>query len=141
MTFSYNQDLPTPLDRVRHMLGDVSAPGYRSNETITALLSEHSEPLTAMYLADSLAAEFAMKPSSLSGPDGSITWGDRVLALQALSKRLKLEIDEEIVDKAKDKLRSFAPSRETVEIDASEYRRPLAPQFFDRNGNYWWSEE
>lgn len=136
MSFTYNPDLPTPKDRVRHSLGDVSEPGYRSDETINALLAEYSETRTTVILADSLAAEFAMLPSSLSGPDGSITWGDRVVALQNLAKRLQLEADEDLINKATDKLRSFAPVRAGTPDEDPEYRRTW-PIFFDRGGNFW----
>jgi hypothetical protein len=138
MAFSYDETLPTALDRVRHTLGDVTSPGYRPNETIEALLATYPENQTVMILADSLASEFAMKPSNLSSPDGSITWGERVDQLTQLATRLRLEIEEGVVVAAQDKLRSFAPVREGTPLQQTEYYRPLYPIFFDRDGNYKW---
>lgn len=138
MAFSYDVNLGNPLSRVRHMLGDTEAPGYRSDETINALLADYPENETVMYLADSLASEFAMAPSNLSSPEGSITWNDRVKALKDLSTRLRLEIQTGIVEAAEDKLRSFGPSRDLGSFETTEYYRPLYPIFFDREGNYKW---
>lgn len=138
MSFSYSEDLTTPLYRVRHMLGDVKPPGYRSDETITALLSEYPENQVVMILAESLANEFAMMPSNLSSPEGSIMWADRVKSLKDLSTRLRLEIDEGIVEAASDKLRTFAPVRDETVFVPTEYYRPLYPIFFDGKGNYGW---
>lgn len=139
MACTYTGNLDTPLDRVRHMLGDTSQQCVRSDATILALLEEHPENETVMYLADSMAAEFAMKPSSLSSPDGSMSWADRVRQLQTLADRLRMEIDEGIVEAAQDKLRSFAPIRADYDDPGtSEYFR--YPMFFTRNGEYAWMD-
>lgn len=135
MSFSYDPNLTNAISRVRHTLGDVAEPGYRSDETITALLAEYPENQVTMILADSLASEFAMQPSNMSSPDGSMTWGDRVKGLQQLATRLRLEIDESVVEAAKDKLRSFVPVRADAEpFTLSEYARP--PIFFNTHGEW-----
>lgn len=139
MGFTYNEQLTNPVSRVRHMLGDTKAPGYRSDETISALLAEYPENETTMLLAESLASEFAMRPSQVSSPDGSLTWGERVKQLQELANRLRLEVDISVVAAATDKLRSFAPVRDLGDIQPTEYNRPLFPIFFNRDGEYWWS--
>jgi hypothetical protein len=135
MAFSYSDNLTTPLYRVRHMLGDVTEPGYRSDETILALLDDYAENETVMILADSLANEFAMRPSNMSSPDGSMTWGDRVKRLQELSTRLRLEVQEGVLEAAQDKLRSFAPVRAGMVYETTEYYRP--PIFFDTKGQFF----
>lgn len=134
MAFSYDPNLTNPISRVRLMLGDVTAPGFRSDETITSLLADYPENQTTMILADSLASEFSMQPSSLASPDGSMTFADRVNGLRALASRLRLEVEEGIVVAAVDKLRSFAPVRDQVEYGMSEYARP--PIFFNTNGEW-----
>lgn len=137
MACTYTGTLTSPLDRVRHMLGDTSSNCVRSDATIIALLEDYPENETVMLLADSMASEFAMKPSSVSSPDGSMSWGDRVSQLRNLADRLRLEITEGIVEAAQDKLRSFAPARADYDDPGtSEYFR--YPMFFDRQGNYDW---
>jgi hypothetical protein len=138
MAFSYDLNLTNPISRVRHMLGDVTSPGFRSDETITALLADYPENQTTMILADSLASEFAMKPTNMTSPEGSLTWGDRVRSLKELATRLRLEIEEGVVSAAADKLRSFAPVRDETEYLLTEYNRPLFPIFFNREGDFWW---
>lgn len=135
MSFTYDPNLTNPISRVRHMLGDVTAPGFRSDETITALLADYPENQTVMILADSLASEFSMMPSNLSSSDGSLTYGDRVRGLQELATRLRLEVNVGTLEAAQDKLRSFAPVREQTLIASTEYLRP--PIFFDRSGTFY----
>lgn len=134
MSFTYDPNLTNPISRVRHMLGDVNSPGFRSDETITALLADYPENHTVMILADSLASEFAMQPSNLASPDGSLSYGERVKGLRQLATQLRLEIDTSIVEAAQDKLRSFSPVRDEPIVEYVEYGR--FPVFFNSRGEW-----
>ena len=123
---SYNPALITPLDRVRHLIGDTQAPWLRDDTTILSLLATNSETGTVAILAEGLASEFALQPSNVSIPGGpGLTWGDRVKRLSDLAGRMRaVEIAaSNAVTTAR--LGSFAPVRgEPVDV-VPEYQRPL----------------
>lgn len=87
---SYDDTLPTDMDKARALLGDTS------NDPTTELLTDdHIEAVLAMqstfdaaiaWMADELAVRFAQKPGSVSLPSGlSVSWAERVRAWQAIA--------------------------------------------------------
>lgn len=92
MAYSYDPTLAAPLDRARHALGDIEAPGLLPDETYTAQLAANTttttidgEPVTTINeaaairaLAAGLAAYYATKPTSLADSGSSISWGKRI---------------------------------------------------------------
>lgn len=64
MTFSYSPSLPSPLHRVRFLIGDTVDAGHLvENQEITYTLSiQPIETFAAAAIAESLAARFAGKP-------------------------------------------------------------------------------
>lgn len=68
--FSYSELLTSPIDRVRHALGDTVEPGLRSDETYNHLLTSMTEADVVQTVAAGLVAEFSLLPDSISIPGG-----------------------------------------------------------------------
>lgn len=92
MTFTYNPELVTPLDRMRFTLGDIYVPELRPNESYAALLLTYSEPVATMLMAESLASEYAQNPSSVSVGGVSVSYASLVSNWQAIAKRIRDEV-------------------------------------------------
>jgi hypothetical protein len=79
---SYDDTLPTELDKVRHYVGDISnnpATELRTDDHIEAALAEHGFNLAVAVVAEGLAAEYAQEPGSVRLPDGlTVSWPERV---------------------------------------------------------------
>lgn len=124
MSFSYDPELATALDRIRHLVGDTVAPGLRSDETIEALLLQMTEAEATATVAESLASEFALQPTSVSIPGGpSVSYSDRVKQLFELAKKIRGDITSSAVQQA---LYTLRPTRydDDPEYLHSEYGRP-----------------
>ena len=91
---SYDANLPTARDRIRHRLGDIYEPPLRPDIEYDALLSQHSETRALMLMAESLASEYAQNPSSASVGGVSISYASLVSNWQAIAKAAKQALDE-----------------------------------------------
>lgn len=124
MAFTYDPTLPTARDRIRHATGDTVAPGLRPDETIDALLAQMTEPEATATIAEGLASEFALKPTSINIPGGpAVSYSDRVKQLYALARQLREDVQATAVQQA---LYSIRPVRYDADTDTltSEYGRP-----------------
>lgn len=92
MAATFDNTLPTALDRMRYALGDiVVAAALEQDETYAANLAIHGEPIGTAVMAEALAARFAQEPDSFSGDGTSITWRERVKTWLALATRIRQE--------------------------------------------------
>lgn len=83
MSFSFDPQLDTALDRVRFALGDVTTPDHLlEDETIQATITARGEEPAIAYLAHGLATKLAYQPDSVSIPGGPSIRFSRVQALQ-----------------------------------------------------------
>lgn len=91
--FTFDSTLPTPRDRVRHLVGDVDPTNpLRFNETYDAMLDYYDgdEAAVTAKIARALASELARQPSSVSIPGGpSVSYADRVKALQDIATKFE----------------------------------------------------
>jgi hypothetical protein len=135
MAATYDSNLPTPKDRMRHSLGDtdVTAP-LRGDETYTALLAAYSETEATAVLAEALAAEYAQLPASFGAGGTTFSWSDRVKTWLALAARLRTALAE-TAGTVSNQLHTIQPRRGDWwgrgwdgDEERSEYVRPI-----------WWS--
>jgi hypothetical protein len=98
MSATYDETLPTDLDRVRHLLGDTDVEpeenALRSDEHIVAVLaSEPSFEAAVILIADGLIAEFGQEPDSVRLVSGlSVSFRERIAAWQRLVARMERAI-------------------------------------------------
>lgn len=123
MTYSYDPTLVTDLDRMRHAVGDIVAPGIDPDETYSAqaLAMGGSWRRAAAAIARSFAARGIGRPTSLSDDGTSISWAaDRAGAWLKLAASLEAEADaiEATSDGA---LHVTMPTRPDLAPDESEY--------------------
>ena len=86
MSFLFDEELTTAVDRLRRGLGDTIAPGLRSDEEYEATLIRYpDEALALAVMAEGLAVEYAQKPDSISDAGTTITWRERVKTWLALA--------------------------------------------------------
>jgi hypothetical protein len=79
---SYDDTLPSELDKARALLGDTSndsATELLTDDHIDAMLALQGFNAAVSWMAMELAARFAQDPSSVSLPSGlSVSWSERV---------------------------------------------------------------
>lgn len=63
---SFDPNLVSPRDRIRHRLGDIYEPPLRPDVEYDALLVQYSELEALALMAESLASEYAQNPSNIS---------------------------------------------------------------------------
>ncbi len=92
MTFTYDDTLALPLDRVRLRIGDTdpSRP-LRQDETVAALIAALGEVGAVEVLASSLAVEYAQRPDSLGADGQTISWSKRVTTWLEIAARARTE--------------------------------------------------
>lgn len=124
MSQTYDDTLPTDMDKVRSILWitDVSSEeaALRTDEHIDAVLAwQGSIDGAVRYIASSLAAEFAQKPSSIHLPSGlSVSWfATRVTHWQMLAAHTH-------PTGAGDNALSFVPATYGGQDAADEFARP-----------------
>jgi hypothetical protein len=79
---SYDDTLPSDLDKVRHILGDTSndsATELLTDDHIEAMLASYSYNIAVAHMAPGLAGRFAQEPDRVTLPSGlSVAWSERV---------------------------------------------------------------
>lgn len=130
MSASYDNTLPTAIDRMRHSLGDtdMTAP-LRQDETYEALLATYSETEATAVMAEALAAEYAQQPVRITDEGTTVDWSDRVKTWLALAARLRAALAE-TASTVGNTLRTVRPRRYDDWEEQSEYVRPQ-----------WWSPD
>jgi len=102
MSASYDEELPTDLDRARHLLGDTDVDpeenALRSDEHITAVLAaEGSVEAAVAFIADGLIAEFGQEPDTVRLASGlSVSFRDRIDAWKRLVARMEAQIAQAV---------------------------------------------
>ena len=90
MSATYDSNLTTAKDRMRHRLGDVDMTNaLETDETYAAMLALHGELLGTAVMAEGLAARFAQKPDSLSADGNAISWRSRISTWLELARQLR----------------------------------------------------
>lgn len=92
---SYDPALPTTLDKIRLMVGDIDTDNeIFPDETYESRIAEYSDwRLAAAWMAESVAVAIEQDISSFSaGGDLSVSWSDRTRSLRALAIRLRQEV-------------------------------------------------
>lgn len=91
MSATYDETLPTALDRARALLGDTAvATPLLSDAHISAVLALMGGfEAGVAWLADELAARFAQRPDSLSDAGSSLRWSERVAQWRLLAERMR----------------------------------------------------
>lgn len=95
MSFSYDAELPTSLDRVRFTIGDtISTDPQLQNEEIQAMLDEHGDVVraTAIACVDALIARYARYVDKWVG-DLKILASQRYRQYKELRERLLMAVD------------------------------------------------
>lgn len=134
MTATYDNTLPTALDRMRFSVGDINftdtepAGALRQDEEYDAILLLQGDwRLAAADMADSLAAQFAQSPDSFTATgDMSVSWKERVSTWLATARRLRTEVADEAAASSTSSSMSVGPERDYV--DSSEYAVRRAPE-------------
>lgn len=129
MSATYDSELPTAVDRMRHSLGDIDmAAPLRDDETYEALLATYSETEATAVMAEALAAEYAQQPDSIGDDGTTISWRSRVSTWLELAKRLRAALAETTAT-TNSVMQTVRPSRYDDCYDEwAEYVRPM-----------WWS--
>lgn len=125
MTATFDQTLPTAMDRLRRALGDANvANALRQDEEYAAVLArlEDNETAALVEMASGLASEYAQKPDSISDEDGAITWRERVKTWLALATAGRAELSAAAT--AASNAASSIAVRRAHDYRRSEYRRP-----------------
>ena len=90
---SYDDTLPTDLDKIRALLGDTSndaATELLTDDHIEAMLSLYSFNAATATMAMSLAARFAQEPDRVTLPSGlSVSWSERVKYWLSLASQMQ----------------------------------------------------
>lgn len=95
MSATYDETLPTDLDRARSLLGDTeinpAEDALHTDEHILAVLDQESTFEAAVaWLADELAARIAQEPVKVRLRDGTtVDYSARIPVWQALATRLR----------------------------------------------------
>lgn len=97
MSATYDELLPTDLDRARSMTGDTTVEpeedALHSDEHIEAVLTaEGSLAAAVAYLADELVARFAQEPVRMSDDGSTIDFSARIPVWQALATRMRATV-------------------------------------------------
>jgi hypothetical protein len=106
---------------MRFTLGDIGDPPLRSDTEYDALLALYDEPTATMKMAESLAAQYAQNPSSVSVGGVSVSFSSLVSTWLKTADNLraagagKTDAGSDVVSWTADR---FGDAR-------SEYRRPL----------------
>lgn len=124
--FTYDSSLPTPRDRMRHMIGDTDAKNpLRFDESYDAMLAFwENETLATAKIARALASEFAQKFSTVNIQGGpSVSYSDRVKTWLALADKLEAAVGSSGGGLGT----SYSGSvlKRIPSVDESEYKRPL----------------
>jgi hypothetical protein len=126
VTFTYDEALTLPRDRVRLRIGDTNATKpLRQDETIYALVAAVGELGAIEVLATSLATEYAQRPDSLGDNGQSISWSRRVstwLEVAARARKEMAALEGGDGDGVTSTLSAMRPVRSDVVL-ASEYVR------------------
>jgi hypothetical protein len=129
MAFTFDSTLPTAKDRMRHLLGDTTSPGLRQDETYLALLSQMTEAEATATMAESIAAEYAQQPDSVSLPGGlSVSWRERVGTLFDLAARIRADVSASAVQQALITVKTHR--QDDTAYLVSEYGRPHPDDFY-----------
>lgn len=107
----------------------------RSDEEIAAQLARTpDERIATAVLAEGLAAEYARRPDSIGGPDGTISWRERVKTWIALAAAKRAEVTADAATAS-----GYASaSRHATRFDGdedSEYVRSAT--WWEREGRSW----
>lgn len=90
---SYDDTLPSDMDRARALLGDTTndpATELLTDDHIDAVLSLYAFNPAVAFMAEGLAARFAQKVSSVSLPGGlSASWSERVKYWLGLAEQMR----------------------------------------------------
>lgn len=126
MAATYSDNLPTAKDRMRHVLGDIDMEtALRQDEEYLALLAGYAtETEATAVMAESLAAQFAQEPDSVSTDGTAVSWRDRVKTWLELASRFRKALTE-IKTTASNTGRIVKPRHYNDDgYEHSEYRRP-----------------
>ncbi|OJW05789.1 MAG: hypothetical protein BGO39_05015 [Chloroflexi bacterium 54-19] len=125
MGATYDSQLPTAKDRMRHSLGDIdmTAP-LRDDETYAAILTKYGETEGTAVMAEALAAEYAQQPDQVTDDGTTVTWRDRVKTWLELAARLRKALADTAAQ-SDSALQSVRPQRyDDRWEERSEYARP-----------------
>lgn len=86
---SYDDTLPTDLDKARALLGDTATTELLTDDHIEAVLALYSFNSSVAFLATELATRYAQKPGSVSANGKSVSWADRVRTWLALATQMR----------------------------------------------------
>lgn len=87
---SYDDTLPTDLDKARALLGDTASTELLTDDHIEAVLALYAFNGGVAFLAQELATRYAQKPGSVSLPSGlSVSWAERVKTWLALAQQMR----------------------------------------------------
>lgn len=87
---SYDDTLPTDLDKARALLGDTSSTELLTDDHIEAVLALYPFNSAVAFMAEGLAARFAQNPSSVALPSGlSVSWSERVKYWKGLAEQMR----------------------------------------------------
>jgi hypothetical protein len=125
MAATFDQTLPTPKDRMRHLVGDTDmANPLRQDETYLALLVQYSETGATEQMAIALAAQYGQMPDTFSDDGTAVSWKDRVKTWLELAARMRTALNE-MDAKTGAALRVIKPISYCDLENETEYRRPM----------------
>jgi hypothetical protein len=92
MSASFDEELPSDLDRARFELGDTTVESEEdallSDEAIAAVIAWKGYTAGVAYLAEGLIARFGQEPDSVRLPSGlSVSFRDRIAVWTRLANR------------------------------------------------------
>lgn len=139
MTATYNNTLPTTLDRMRFAVGDINfteldtSGALRQDEEYDALVLLTGDwRLAVADMADSLAAQYAQSPDSFTAQgDMSVSWRERVSTWLSVARRYRTEVADELAASGVTAVSSTSPERDYP--DESEY---AASRLYERRIYY-----
>lgn len=129
MAATYDNSLPTAKDRIRNQLADIdmAAPLRPDEEYLAAIANAGSvtnaEALATLFMAQSLASEYAQLPVTISDDGTTLSWPDRVKTWQAIVSRIQAEIDSTRLIPGVDKTIKTVRPRRFGDDAYSEYYR------------------
>lgn len=131
---SFDPNLVSPRDRIRHRLGDIYEPPLRQDVEYDALITRYSETEALLLMAESLASEYAQNPSSVSVGGVSVSYSALVSNWQAIAKSAREALDQ--IGRESSTMVSGIVERAGMNtFDTSEYFRD--PAGLDRDGSSW----
>lgn len=116
---------------MRFALGDIADPPLRSDTEYDALLTLYDEPTATMKMAESLAAQYAQNPSSVSVGGVSVSFSSLVSTWLKTADNLRAAGAGTVANGGGES--SWVADR--FGSDRSEYRRPL--DWSPEDGNAW----